>query len=320
MSTLPDPAREIRIVAMHTVRGANYWSRRPVTRMDVQLGAYENISSADAPWMAIQLAAAIPELVEHRCSVGTRGGFLARLRDGTYAAHITEHVALELQSRVGHDTGYGRTRGTGVEGEYSVVLEHRHEATGRRAAELALEIVQRAFAGTLDSVEPEVEELRVVAATPNAPPIRDRVRAGIIGSAGRDMARDLLARDDMLDDASGACGIVNVAPAELLEYGLPYAHSDIAVVLDAAPVDVPPRYRDPERAARLVSVVADAVPPNGVVICPADAYLVHDIVRDAGRHVRTFAPSDDVCTRVRNAVRAARAVPLLAGDAHHAEV
>ena len=47
--------------------------------------------------------------------------------DGTYAPHIIEHVALELQTMIGHDVGYGRTRGGDVEGEYTLVFEHVHE-------------------------------------------------------------------------------------------------------------------------------------------------------------------------------------------------
>ncbi|HEV2641177.1 MAG TPA: hypothetical protein VGT98_00645, partial [Candidatus Elarobacter sp.] len=96
-------------------------------------------------------------------------------------------------------------------------------------------------------------------------------------------------------------------------FGLPYAHSDVAIILDANPTDVPPRYRDTERAARLMSIVADAVPRGGVVICPADAYLIRDLVRDAGRIARTFAPSDDVRERAARAARAAHdALPATA--------
>ena len=51
---------------------------------------------------------------------------------------------------IGHDVGYGRTRGGDVEGEYTLVFEHMHEGVGLRAAALALETVQQAFAGTLD--------------------------------------------------------------------------------------------------------------------------------------------------------------------------
>ncbi len=39
----------------------------------------------------------LPTMIEHRCSVGERGGFFVRLHRGTYMAHILEHVSLELK-------------------------------------------------------------------------------------------------------------------------------------------------------------------------------------------------------------------------------
>src|SRR5918911_842488 len=160
------------MTALQALRGANYWSARPVTRMDVTLGAYEDISSAQAPGFTEALRAALPGLVEHRCSIGERGGFITRLRRGTYAPHIIEHIALELQSMIGHDVGYGRTRGGDEPGEYTLVFEHVHEGVGLRAAALALATVQRAYAGTLDSVAAAVDELAAIARTPDVPPLR----------------------------------------------------------------------------------------------------------------------------------------------------
>ena len=179
----PDPAVEIRMTTLHATRAANYWSREPVTRMDVVVGAYEDISSAQVPGVTASLVSAMPGLVEHRCSIGERGGFITRLRRGTYAPHIIEHVALELQGLIGHDVGYGRTRGGDVPGEYTIVFEHVHEGVGVRAAALALDVVQRAFAGTLDSIEPAVAELRALAALPRAAPLRARVLCGITGGS-----------------------------------------------------------------------------------------------------------------------------------------
>ena len=40
-------------------------------------------------------------MIEHRCSVGERGGFFERLRRGTWLGHILEHVTLELQTLAG---------------------------------------------------------------------------------------------------------------------------------------------------------------------------------------------------------------------------
>ena len=298
----PDPASEMRMTALHATRGANYWSRLPVTRVDVTIGAYEDISSAHVPGVTGALVAALPGLVEHRCSIGERGGFIARLRRGTYAPHIIEHVALELQSQVGHDVGYGRTRGGDVPGEYTVVFEHVSDVVGLRAAALAFDIVQRAFAGTLGSVEPAIAELRALASQPASIPGTQHICCGITGGALRAETRLELER---LGIGGEGALVVDVSPGYILQAGLPYAHSDIAIVLDDAPTDVPERYRDPERAARLVSVVADAVTEGGVVIAPAAAWDVQDNARDAGCRVAVFAPDASITPRDKKVARAA---------------
>lgn len=297
----PDPFAEIRLVSVHALRGANYWSPGRVTRMEVNVGAYDDISSADAPWMIDRLTAALPGLVDHRCSRGRRGGLLERLRDGTYAAHIAEHVALELQLLIGHTVGFGRTRGNGEAGGYSVVIEHLHEGVGLAAAPLALDVVRRAFADTLDGVEPLLTELRAAAETVDAPQPRERVRCAITGGSGRAEARAALAERGV----APASTIIEVAPADVLADGLSYGQSDVAIILDAELTDVPAPYRDPERAARLVATVADAVPMRGVVVAPASAHLVHDYVHDAGRSVARFDDSGPLAQRIAAAVEAA---------------
>jgi cyanophycin synthase-like protein len=301
-TTRLDPATEIRMTTLHATRGANYWSRCPVTRIDVTVGAYEDISSAQVPGVTASLVTAMPGLVEHRCSIGERGGFIARLRRGTYVPHIVEHVALELQGLIGHDVGYGRTRGGDVPGEYTIVFEHQHDAVGVRAAALSLDIVQRAFAGTLGSIDAAVAELRALAAHPPTSPIRAHVLCGITGGAWRAETRAELSR---LGFGSEDDLVVDVAPAYILQAGLPYAHSEIAIVLDDQPTDVPDRYRDPARAARLVAVVADAVEEGGIVVAPAKAWDVQDRARDAGRRVAVFATDADITSRDKKVAGAA---------------
>jgi cyanophycin synthetase len=282
--TRPDPFAEIRLVSLRSLRGANFWSRRPVTRLDVAVGEYDEISSAEVPGFTEAIVKALPGLREHRCSIGERGGFITRLRRGTYAPHIAEHVGLELQTMVGHDVGYGRARGGDRDGEYTVVFEHMHAEVGTRAAALALEVVQRAFAGELETVDYAVAELESLTSTPDVPELRQRVLCGITGGEGRSEVRDEMARRGLGGDEL----VVDVAPAYILNAGLPYARSDVAVVLDAKPVDVPDRYREEDRARQLVSVLADGVRRGGVMVCPAREWEVQDRARDSGCLVAVF--------------------------------
>jgi cyanophycin synthetase len=299
--TPPDPAKELRMTSLHATRGANYWSRRPVTRLDITVGAYEGISSADVPGFTESLVAVMPGLEEHRCSIGERGGFITRLERGTYAAHIIEHIALELQSMIGHDVGFGRTRGGDVDGEFTIVFEHLHEAVGLRAAALALEIVQRAFAGTLGPVDYATAELASLAQTADVPAMQQHVLCGITGGALRMETRDEIVRRGF---GNGEL-IVDVSPGYLLQAGLPYSRSEIAIIMDSVLTDVPERYREDERAQRLVATVADAVDRGGIVVVPAKDWEVQDLVRDAGCRVAIFAPDNDITRRDRKVARAA---------------
>jgi cyanophycin synthetase len=305
--TRPDAATEIRVTTLHATRGLNYWSRRPVIRMDLSVGAYDDISSAEVPGFADAIVQALPGLRDHECSIGTRGGFVHRLRRGTYAPHIIEHVALELQLMAGYDVSYGKTRGGDEPGEYTLVFEHGHEQMGLRAAAAALDIVQRAFNGTLDSITGVVEELQTLARSEDAPPVDARVLCGVTGGSHRAETRSLLLEklSDLLEPGEL---VIDVSPAYLLQAGLPYSRSEIAIVLDTCPTDVPERYQEADRARRLMSIVADAVWRGGTVICPAKDWEVQDYAREQDCRVAVFSADDDVTRRDQ---RVASAVALV---------
>jgi cyanophycin synthetase len=307
-TTLPDPTTEIRITTLHATRGVNFWSKRPVIRMDLAVGEYDEISSAEADGFTEQLVNALPGLKDHHCSIGARGGFLTRLRRGTYAPHIIEHVALELQSVIGHEVGYGRTRGGDVRGEYTVVFEHRHEQVGLRAAALALETVQRAFAGTLESVDAAINELESIKCTRDAPDVYGRVFCAITGGGARAQTQSELIRLLGEHGRDTDSVIVDLSPAYLLQAGLSYHRSEIAIILDADPADVPERYQERENARRLVSIVSDAVKRDGTVICPAKEWEIQDYAREQDCRVAIFATDDDVTWRDQ---RVASAVGLV---------
>jgi hypothetical protein len=299
-ATTPTASTEIRMTTLHATRGKNFWSLRPVTRMDLAVGAFDDISSASVAGFTKRLLGAMPGLIEHRCSLGERGGFVVRLRRGTYAPHIIEHVALELQTMMGHDVGFGKTRGGDVEGEYTLVFEHQHEQVGLRAAALALETVQQAFDGMLVSVDAAVAELKAIAETPDVPPTHVRVVCGVTGGNGRAEAQRLLR--ERLGDPEAL--VIDVSPAYLLQAGLPYARSSMAIILDSTLTDVPPRYQDDERATQLVNVLSDAVERDGMVICPAKAWEIQDYARDSRCRIAVFATDDNVTARDSRRARA----------------
>src|SRR5690606_9636335 len=82
-----------------------------------------------------RLKEAIPSLYSHRCSKEHAGGFFERVKEGTWMGHVIEHIALEIQTLAGMDTGFGRTRETKTPGVYNVVFSYLEEKAGKYAAE-----------------------------------------------------------------------------------------------------------------------------------------------------------------------------------------
>ena len=107
---------QIQFLRMTHLRGPNIWTYRPVIEALIDIGDLEDCPSNTLPGFAQRLSDWLPGLVEHRCSVGERGGFLKRLEEGTWPGHILEHVALELQTRAGMQTGFGKAREAGPRG------------------------------------------------------------------------------------------------------------------------------------------------------------------------------------------------------------
>ena len=142
--TFPD----IVIRRMAHLRGPNVWTYRPVIEAVVDIGELADFPSNTLPGFYQRLTGWLPGLIEHRCSVGRRGGFLMRLRDGTWPGHILEHVALELQTQAGMKTGFGKARMTHERGVYKVVIRTRDEAVGRAALESARDLVMAAINDT----------------------------------------------------------------------------------------------------------------------------------------------------------------------------
>ena len=142
------------------LRGPNIWTYRPVIEVVIDLGSLEEAPSNKIPGLYERLVEWLPGLVVHRCGVGEHGGFLERLRDGTWAGHILEHVVLELQNLAGMKTGFGKTRSTGEHGIYKMAFRTRDEHVGRAALTAGRELLRAAIANQPYDLTSEVARLR----------------------------------------------------------------------------------------------------------------------------------------------------------------
>jgi cyanophycin synthetase len=150
----------MKIQKVNVLRGPNFWARFPVLEAWVDLGELKDRSSDEMPGFNERLMGWLPSLVEHRCSVGQRGGFFERLRRGTYLAHILEHVTIELQSLSGSDVGFGRARETNEPGVYKVAIEYQDEAHGQASLDAGHSLCLAAVRGDDFDVVATVQRLR----------------------------------------------------------------------------------------------------------------------------------------------------------------
>ena len=130
------------ILEIRALRGPNYWSGywKKLIVMRLDIGEYEEKPSDKIDGFYDRMVEVMPSLDLHGCSYGETGGFLRRVREGTWAGHIIEHLALEMQTLAGMDTGYGRTRETDEKGIYNVVFSYFEEEVGRYVARAAVKI------------------------------------------------------------------------------------------------------------------------------------------------------------------------------------
>ncbi|HEY8559966.1 MAG TPA: cyanophycin synthetase [Pyrinomonadaceae bacterium] len=164
----------MKILEIRTLRGPNYWSgywkRLIIMRLDIE--EYEQKPSHKIPGFYGRMMDLMPSLVTHGCSYGEEGGFLRRVKEGTWAGHIIEHFALEMQTIAGMDIGYGRTRETGETGIYNVVFGYVEEEVGRYVARAAVDVfldlaedkpmeeIKETFAGMIQRMREIREEVR----------------------------------------------------------------------------------------------------------------------------------------------------------------
>jgi cyanophycin synthetase len=161
----------MKILKIQALRGPNIWSikRKKLIQMRLDLEEMEQFPTNKIEGFRERLEKMLPTLIEHRCSEGCRGGFFMRIETGTWMGHVIEHIALEIQTLAGMDTGFGRTRETKTPGIYNVVFSYMEENVGLFAAESAVAIAEALIKGVEYDLDSDLLKMRE---------IRERVRLG----------------------------------------------------------------------------------------------------------------------------------------------
>jgi cyanophycin synthetase len=137
----PPAAPDLVIVNERVFRGPNYYSYEPAIKLLVDLGSLEHWPSNTLEGFNDELLRLLPGVGEHSCSRGRAGGFRERLLEGTWAGHVAEHIALELQRESGSHVYRGKTRSAGQPGRYNVIYGYWEEQVGLAAGRLAVRLV-----------------------------------------------------------------------------------------------------------------------------------------------------------------------------------
>ncbi|AWN24559.1 cyanophycin synthetase [Deinococcus irradiatisoli] len=144
----------MRVLERGVYRGPHLYSLRPMVHFTLDLGALEAWPSDRLPGFTDRLLALLPGLEAHRCSYGVPGGFVRRLREGTWLGHVTEHIALELQTLAGEATAHGKTRSVrGQPGVYRVLYAYCDEQVAWLAGLSALRLVDSLLPTELQGVQ-----------------------------------------------------------------------------------------------------------------------------------------------------------------------
>lgn len=152
------------VMSVRVFEGPNIYSLHPVVKVVLDIGAYEDRPSNELEGLVDRLVQLLPGLYDHYCSYGRPGGFVQRLRDGTYMAHIFEHVALELQCAVGYQVGFGKTRSTGKPGIYDVIIAYLEAEVALKAVRAANAILNAVLTQAPFDMNAVLAELQDVAA------------------------------------------------------------------------------------------------------------------------------------------------------------
>jgi cyanophycin synthetase len=161
----------MKIIKIQALRGPNIWSiqRKKLIQMRLDLEEMEQFPTNKIEGFRERIEAMLPSMIEHRCSEGCRGGFFSRVDRGTWMGHVIEHIALEIQTLAGMETGFGRTRETKTPGTYNVVFSYTEENVGLFAAEASVAIAEALIAGKEYDIDADLQKMRE---------IRERVRLG----------------------------------------------------------------------------------------------------------------------------------------------
>ena len=151
----------MKVIETKVFKGKNIYSHKKCIRLDVDLEGYCETPSKDIEDFNFNLVNMIPELRTHRCGIDEDEGFVKRLKEGTYLAHICEHIILAIQNKIGIDVHYGKSREI-KDDHYYIIFQYIYENTALEVSKLAIDIINALINKMPINYEDRIEFLKEV--------------------------------------------------------------------------------------------------------------------------------------------------------------
>lgn len=130
----------MKILSSKVYQGKNIYTLKKCIRLDLDLEGYSEIPSKEIDNFNQNLVTMLPELTKHRCGIDEDRGFIKRLTEGTYLAHVSEHIIIALHNMIGVEISYGKARE--ISGDnYYVIYQYEYKNTGLEAGNMAVDII-----------------------------------------------------------------------------------------------------------------------------------------------------------------------------------
>lgn len=155
----------MKIAEIRIMKGPNYWSvKHPkIVVLKLDMAEYDRVLTTDIPGLADRMEKMFPGMQKHKSTKGKEGGYLARVREeGVPLSNVVEHVALELQTLGGMNSGFGRTYPAPQTGFEYVVFSYQEEKAGEYAANAAIKITIALAKGDYYDIAPDVNRLHEI--------------------------------------------------------------------------------------------------------------------------------------------------------------
>ncbi|MFD2247712.1 cyanophycin synthetase [Pontibacter ruber] len=154
----------MKIIDLRIMRGPNYWSvtHPKIIVLKLALDELQDKLTHEVPGFLNRLQKLFPGMYSHRSTEGTEGGFFKNVADGTTFGHVVQHVALELQTMAGMESGFGRCYPAHEKGSVYVIFSYQEERAGEYAAHTAVRITEALVKGEPCRIQDDVTRLHQI--------------------------------------------------------------------------------------------------------------------------------------------------------------